>query len=216
MPHVHFWGKRGRGMGDTDCFRRSQLVKQRQRFSCVINAAHENWCALWNPVSRGLKEEEVLFWNSIYVMTMNEISILDNSSITSGFPLSLVNGLQVVSFSFFFLFFSFGGFAIVGKKNNTLLFNLIYQVDLWPNDSLLLELLSAILFWFSSCVTPRSLPVFLASSFYFWPLNTEVPVFVCVHVSDLLHELHGRGFKHHFYVRKLPTCKQSIFFKFLI
>lgn len=59
----------------------------------------------------------------MYVMNMNEISIPDNS-ITSGFPLSLVNELQGVSFSF--LFFSFGGFAVVGKKNN----NLTFQLDL--------------------------------------------------------------------------------------
>lgn len=104
MPHLHFWGKRGSGMGDTDCFRQSQLVRQLKRFSFIINAAQENCCARWNPASRGFKNEDVLFCNSMYVMNMNEISIPD-SSITSAFPLSLVNELQVMSFSFFVLQF---------------------------------------------------------------------------------------------------------------
>lgn len=41
-----------------------------------------------------------MLWNSICVMKMNEISILDNVGVTSVYSLSLVNESQVVSFSF--------------------------------------------------------------------------------------------------------------------
>lgn len=44
-----------------------------------------------------------MLWNSIYVMKINKMSILDNIGTTSIFSLSLVIERQVVSFSLFSL-----------------------------------------------------------------------------------------------------------------
>lgn len=108
-------------------------MKQLRRFSCAIRAAQENCCARRNPVSRGFKKGDALFWNSIYVMNVNETSMRGNVSVTSGFPLSLVNELQwylsvcVVFFFVVVVVLQFWRVCFVRKKNNTLLFNLIYQ-----------------------------------------------------------------------------------------